>query len=218
MYCATTRLHWPLMELGPQSPPSPEPTSEERIRDAALESFATHGVAATSMRMVADSANVSIGLVQHYFKTKAALVSTVDQYVLRVISDALGAAAMPNPPADALEEAGNRLTKLTTDHPVVINYLGRALCEGGEIGSVVFDGLVAISTAQREHFREQGSLRADVDPLWAALNPLILRVGAFILRPHIERHLGEPFFTPNQLQRWDESVTKALREGFFRQP
>ncbi len=170
------------------------------------------------MRMVADDASVSIGLVQHYFKTKACLVNTVDQYVLHVISEALGPAGMPNAPADALEEAGKRMTQLTTDHPLVISYLGRALCEGGEVGSVVFDGLVAISTAQRDHFREQGSLRADLDPLWAVLNPLILRVGAFVLRPHIERHLGEPFFTATQLQRWDDSVTKALREGQFRQP
>ncbi|MCX2932777.1 TetR/AcrR family transcriptional regulator [Mycobacterium sp. CVI_P3] len=209
------------MELGPlfpyTPPASPAPSSEERIRDAALRSFASQGVAATSMRMVADAAGVSLGLVQHYFKTKAALVNTVDHHVLRVISEALGAAAMPDAPAEALEEAGKRMTKLTTDHPLVINYLARALCEGGEIGSVVFDGLVGISTAQRDHFREQGSLREDLDPLWAVLNPLILRVGAFILRPHIERHLGEPFFTATQLERWDDSVTKALRKGQFRE-
>lgn len=209
------------MELGPLFPYTPparsEPSSEERIRDAALRSFASHGVAATPMRTVADVAGVSLGLVQHYFKTKAALVNTVDQYVLQVISEALGAAAMPGAPVEALEEAGKRMTKLTIDHPLVINYLGRALCEGGEIGAVVFDGLVGISTAQRDHFREQGSLREDLDPLWAVLNPLILRVGAFILRPHIERHLGEPFFTAGQLQRWDDAVTKALREGQFRE-
>ncbi|SBS75290.1 conserved hypothetical protein [uncultured Mycobacterium sp.] len=210
------------MELGPlfpYTPPAPpEPSSEERIRDAALRSFASHGVAATSMRMVADAAGVSLGLVQHYFKTKADLVNTVDRYVLQVISEALRAAATPGAPAEALEEAGKRMTTLTADQPLVINYLARALCEGGEIGSVVFDGLVSISTAQGDHFREQGLIRDNLDPLWAVLNPLILRVGAFILRPHIERHLGEPFFTATQLERWDDSVTKVLREGQFRSP
>jgi len=207
----------PLGPLFPYIPPaSPEPSSEDRIRDAALRSFARQGVAATSMRIVADAAGVSLGLVQHYFKTKAALVDTVDRHVLAIINEAIGAAAMPGAPAEALEEAGKRMTKLTTDHPLVINYLGRALCEGGEIGSVVFDGLVGISTAQRDHFDEQGSLREDLDPLWAVLNPLILRVGAFILRPHIERHLGEPFFTATQLERWDDAVTKVLRSGQFR--
>ncbi|GAY14278.1 TetR/AcrR family transcriptional regulator [Mycobacterium sp. shizuoka-1] len=208
------------MELGPlfpYTPPAPRgPSSEERIRDAALRSFAGHGVAATSMRMVADAAGVSLGLVQHYFKTKAILVNAVDQHVLHIIGEGLGTAAMPDAPADALEEAGQRMTALTIEHPLVIDYLARALCEGGEIGSVVFDGLVAISTAQRDHFGERGSLRADLDPLWAVLNPLVLRVGAFILRPHIERHLDEPFYTPAQLARWNDAVTNVLRKGQFR--
>lgn len=208
------------MELGPlfpYTPPTkPSPTSEERIRDAALSSFASQGVAATSMRMVADSAGVSLGLVQHYFKTKAALVNTVDQHVLQVISEAIGAEVMPDAPAEAVEEAGRRMITLTADHPVVIDYLARALSEGGEIGSVVFDGLVGISTAQGDHFREQGLVRGDLDPLWSVLNPLILRVGAFILRPHIERHLGEAFFTSTQLERWNDSVTEVLRKGQFR--
>ena len=207
----------PLGPLFPYIPPaSPEPSSEERIRDAALRSFARQGVAATSMRMVAEAAGVSLGLVQHYFKTKAALVNSVDQHVLAVINEALGPAGMPSAPAEALGEAGRRMTKLTTDHPAVINYLARALSEGGEIGSVVFDGLVSVSAAQGDHFREQGLIRDNLDPLWSLLNPLILRVGAFILRPHIERHLGEPFFTASQLERWDDAVTKVLREGQFR--
>ena len=167
--------------------------------------------------MVAEAAGVSIGLVQHCFKTKAALVTAVDHYVLQIIRDGLGAAAMPDAPAEALDEAGKRMTKVTADHPLAMEYLAHALCEGGDVGTVVFDGLVGICTAQRDHFREQGWLRSDLDPLWAVLNPLILRAGAFILRPHIERYLGEPFFTDTQLQRWDDSVTQALRDGQFRQ-
>lgn len=213
------RIYWRLMDLAPLfpyiPPMPPEPSSEERIRDAALKSLATRGIAATSLRVVAEAAGVSIGLVQHYFGTKAALVTAVDQYVLQVISEGLGAAAMPDAPGEALIEAGKRLTKLMVDHPLVIDYLGHALTEGGEIGSVVFDGLVGISAAQRDHFRDQGTLRPDLDPLWSALNPLILRVGAFILRPHVERHLGESFFTDAQLQRWDDSVTGLLKDGQF---
>lgn len=201
----------------PYTPPAPvEPSSEERIRDAALKSFATHGVAVTSLRTVAEAAEASIGLVQHYFHTKAALVAAVDQYVLQVISNALESTPLPEPPADdALHEAGRRLTSLVAEHPDVINYLGRALAEGGQIGTVIFDGLVGISAAQRDQFTQHGLTRPDLDPDWAVLNPLILRVGAFILRPYIERHLGKPFFTEQQLRRWDDAVTSLIREGQF---
>jgi TetR/AcrR family transcriptional regulator, regulator of cefoperazone and chloramphenicol sensitivity len=214
LYC---RLMEETTRLFPDIPPAPvEPSSEERIRDAALTSFSTHGIVATSLRMVAEAAEVSIGLVQHYFGTKASLRDAVDQYVLRVVSEALEATALPGPPADGLDEAGRRLTTLMAEKPEVMAYLGHALAEGGAFGSVIFDGLLAISAAQRDQFTQQGMARPDLDPDWAALNPLILRVGAIILRPYIERYLGEEFFSEPQLRRWDAAVTNLLRGGQLR--
>lgn len=199
-----------------EPPPPPEPSSEERIRDAALKTFATHGVAVTSLRKVAKAAGVSIGLVQHYFGTKAELVAAVDQYVLRTLSNGLESGDLPALPTAALAEAGHRLTTLMAENPLVMDYLARALCERAAVGSVIFDGLIGISTAQRDHFAEHGLTRPDLDPEWAVLNPLILRIGALILRPHIERYLGKPLFGDEQLQRWDQAVTGLIQEGQFR--
>lgn len=167
------------------------------------------------MRCVAEAAGTSIGLVQHYFGTKAALVAAVDDYVLQVIGDAVESGPLPEPPADPLAEMGRRVTTLIAEQPHVVDYLGRALVEGDSIGSEIFDGLVGISTAQRDQLSERQQTRPDLDPLWAALNPLVLRLGAIILRTHIERHLPEPFNTPIQLGRWDAAVTAFIREGQF---
>lgn len=201
--------------LFPRKGAAVEPSSEERIRDAALTSFAADGIAATSLRMVAEAAGVSIGLVQHYFGTKASLIAAVDQYVLQVIGDALESAPLPAPPADALTEAGRRLSTLFAEQGDVVAYVSRALVEGEAIGSVIFDGLVGFSAAQRDEFMAQHLTRPDLDPVWAALNPLILRIGAVILRTHIDRHLPEPFTAPTQLRRWDAAVTSLIRGGQF---
>lgn len=199
-----------------EPPPPAEPSSEERIRDAALKTFATHGVAGTSLRKVAKAAGVSIGLVQHYFGTKAELVTAVDRYVLGILSDGLESRELPALPADGLAEAGRRVTALMAENPLVMDYIGRALTERAALGAVIFDGLVGISTAQRDHFAEHGLIRPEIDPEWAVLNPLILRVGALILRPHIERYLGKPAFADQQLQRWDQAVTDLIQKGQFR--
>jgi hypothetical protein len=127
----------------------------------------------------------------------------------------LDAAPLPDPPGDALNEAGRRLTALMAEQSDVITYLGRALAEGGQIGTVIFEGLIGISATQRDQFIEAGMTRPDLDRDWAALNPLILRVGAIILRPHIERYLKEALLTTQQLQRWDDAVTGLIREGLF---
>ncbi len=198
-----------------EPPPPAEPTAKERIRDAALSRFAADGIAATSLRAVAQAAEVSIGLVQHHFHTKAKLTAAVDQYVLQVVSEALEPTALPQAPSDGLEEAGRRLTSVMAERPDVMTYLGRSLAEGSAIGSVIFAGILGISTDQRDHFVRQGKTRPDLDPDWAALNPLILRVGAIILHPYIELHLGKSFFTEPQLRRWDAAVTNLIRHGQF---
>jgi len=70
-------------------------SSSQRIRDAALRSCAAKGISATSLRTIADAAGISVGLVQHYYGTKAALIGAVDDYVVQVISDALESAPYP---------------------------------------------------------------------------------------------------------------------------
>jgi TetR/AcrR family transcriptional regulator, regulator of cefoperazone and chloramphenicol sensitivity len=199
--------------LVPRDRAPAEPSSAERIRDAALKCFAAQGIAATSLRTVAEAAGTSIGLVQHYYGTKAALIAAVDEYVLQVIGDAVESGPLPAAPADPLTEMGRRVTTLFAENSDVVGYLGHALVEGDSIGSQIFDGLVGISTAQGEQLTERGHARPDLDPIWSAINPLVLRLGAIILRKHIERHIPEPFTTPTQLRRWDDAVTALIREG-----
>jgi AcrR family transcriptional regulator len=202
-----------------------EPSSEERIRDAALRTFATHGIGATTLRMVAENAGLSIGLVQHYFGSKTNLIKAVDEYILNFIEDEMGSAPLPDPPADGLMEAGHRLTSMIAKRPEVLEYAGRCLVERAAgapddteeaMGPLLFKGLLGVSIAQRDQFTEQGLTRPDLDPIWAAVNPLILRIGAIILLPYIEPLLPEAFTTPEQLQRWDAAVTSLIREGQLR--
>ena len=193
-----------------------ERSSIERIRHAALKSFATYGTSATSLRTVAAAAGVSVGLVQHHFANKAGLIKAVDDHVLGVV---IAAIAPPLPElGDSVAEMGSRVTRLIADHPDTADYVGRALIDGSPLGNTVFDTLAAFGIARWMQRNERGETRPDIDLTWAALNSLVLALGTLILRGHVERQLPEPFTTPNQLQRWQESVNTLLREGLFRRP
>ena len=50
----------------------------------------------------------------------------------------------------------------------------------------------------------------DLDLTWAAVNSLVLALGTFILRGHIERNLPEPLTSPAQLERWHASVNHCF--------
>jgi AcrR family transcriptional regulator len=190
-------------------------SSVERIRDAALRRFAEIGTAATSLREIANGAGVSIGLVQHHFGSKAGLIAAVDEYVLATLSAKLvGApnAAQANP----VNAVGNRVIGLITDHPDVVDYVGRVLIDGNEIGSVIFDALTAIGEARWKQHAEQHLTRDDLDLTWAALNPIIMVLGAITLRAHIDRHLPEPFTTTAQLARWENAMNTLIGHGQLR--
>jgi AcrR family transcriptional regulator len=191
-----------------------ERSSIERIRTAALRSFATYGASATSLRPIAKIAGVSVGLVQHHFANKAGLVKAVDDYVLGVVITVI--APMPGPPADSLNEMGNRVTQFVAEHPDVVDYFGRALIDGSPLGVMIFDTLVGNGTARWHQRIERGETRPDVDLTWATINSLVLALGTLILRTHIDRHLPAPLATPAQLERWEASVNILLREGLFR--
>src|SRR6476620_11726333 len=127
----------------------------ERIRLAALRSFATRGAAATSLRSVAADAGVSLGLVQHHFESKAGLIKAVDDYVLSVVMEVV---AQPGstPPKDSIADMGSRITILLSDHPEVVDYYGRALIDGSPIGMTIFDALSAFGTARWNQRKDNG--------------------------------------------------------------
>jgi AcrR family transcriptional regulator len=190
-----------------------EPSTIERIRSAALKSFATYGTSATSLRSVAAAAGVSLGLVQHHFGTKAGLIKAVDDHVVAIM---IGTIAEPVSEPDSVAEMGSRVTRIISEQPDIVAYVGRALVDGSPMGIMIFDSLVAFGTVRWNQRREVGETRPDLDLTWATLNSLMLALSAFTLRSHIERQLPEPFTSPAQLQRWQTSVDTLLREGLFR--
>ena len=202
-----------LPELGRVSPE--ERSSIERIRNAALRSFAAYGTSATSLRTVAEAAGVSVGLLQHHFANKAGLIKAVDDHVMAIVIATI-ARPIPAPPADSIAEMGSRVTRIVTEHPEIVDYVGRALIEGSPLGITIFDTLAAFGMARWNQHKERGEVRADVDVTWAALNSLVLALGTMILRGHVERQLPEPLTTPAQLQRWQDAVNTLLREGQYR--
>jgi len=192
-----------------------ETSSIERIRNAALKSFASYGTSATSLRTVAEAAGVSVGLVQHHFTNKAGLIKAVDDHVMTVVVETISQ-PIPPPPADSVAEMSTRVTKILSEHPDIADYVGRALLDGSPLGTAVFDTLTAFGIARWNQRSERGETRPEIDVTWGALNSLVLALGSLILRKHVERQLPEPLTTPNQLRRWERSVNMLLRDGLFR--
>jgi TetR/AcrR family transcriptional regulator, regulator of cefoperazone and chloramphenicol sensitivity len=188
-------------------------TGYARIRNAALASFAREGVKATSVRDVARAAGVSPGLVQHHFPTKAALRDAVNAHVIASLADAFADLPVPAAEADPFVELGHRITTLVGESPEVLDYAARSIVEGDESALRLFDGFVAVSSAQWEQLAGEGRLREDLDLRWAALHSVVFNLGTVLFRRALERHLDAPFFTPAELERWNVATTAMMERG-----
>jgi TetR/AcrR family transcriptional regulator, regulator of cefoperazone and chloramphenicol sensitivity len=197
------------------SPASSPSTTTTRILASALQRFADDGVAATSLRSVADAAGVSVGLVQHHFGTKERLRQAVDEHVIGVVSAAIESEPLPEPPGNPLAELGHRVTGILRGAPAVLRYVGRALVEGDAVAFTVFDQFVELAAKQWDELGARGLLRDDIDRLWTPLHSVALILGTAMFQMPLSRHLPAPLTEDDQLRRWDSATEHLLRHGLF---
>jgi AcrR family transcriptional regulator len=200
----------------PSTPPASDLTGVARIRNAALEGFATDGVAATSIRDVAKRAGVSPGLVQHYFPNKTALVQAVGEHVLTLATDAFSDLPEHTSPLEAQQELGDRVTAFVSEHPTAVLYVARSAADGDPAALEIFDAFIAIARQQWQRVADHDLLRPGADLTWIALQSVVLVLGTVMLQDAIDRHLPQPFFTPEQLERWNTAGNALFREGAYR--
>lgn len=192
-------------------------SKQERIVEAALDVFARYGTTTSTLQMVAQAAGVSVGLVQHHFGSKDSLIEAVDAHALALIAAGMSG-PLPEDPTEAVLELGRRVIYLLSEHLAAADYLARMLVEDAPAGVAFFDATVAIVMGHWRQLDAIGATADNLDLVWAALNPIVLTMGAVIMRRHIDRHLPEPLTTPTQLRRWEESVNNLLERGQIKQP
>jgi AcrR family transcriptional regulator len=191
--------------------------SATRIRDAALEGFAREGVEATSVRNVAAAAGVSPGRVQHHFPTKAALREAVDERVLEIATESFRDFPEAGSASEIQRELGDRVTAIVREEPNVLRYVARSVSEGEKAGLELFDAFVAIATAQWRRLDEEGMLREDADLLWVALHTVVLNLATVMFEEAIDRHLPEPYRSPEMLERWNRASSALFQRGMYRE-
>lgn len=197
------------------SPRRSDLTAAARIRNVALEGFANNGVAATSIRAVAVAANVSAGLVQYHYPSKAALRDAVEEHVLDMATTAFDGLRPDAGAGGVAEEFGKRITSQFRDQPAVLRYVARGLIEGDERAMKLFDAFVAIAAALVRRDIADGRMSGEIDREWASLHVLVYNLGVVLLEHVIDRQLSEPLHSADGLERWRKAATAMFEHGLY---
>lgn len=128
-------------------------TAKARIRNAALDLYSQYGEDRVSLRAVAAEAGVTLGLVQHHFKTKAGLREAVDQLIVDYFAAAIAEVPADGAPAEVTAARNEAVRRMLEENPPVVNYMRRALLEPSDSHLHLLDVLVELTS------REVGALR-----------------------------------------------------------
>ena len=161
-------------------------TARARIRDAALALFAERGIAAATIRDIAQAAGVSSGLLRHHFGSKEGLREACDQYAM---------AELAKIQAEFVEQG--RLSEqslLGTVHPGMLllqRYLVQSTMDGSAAGAQMFDRMVESGERWLA-----GTKLVSADPRAYAATLVAMQLGMYSLQAELSRSLGTDVSEP----------------------
>jgi AcrR family transcriptional regulator len=170
-------------------------TAKARIRNAALDLYAEQGEDRVSMRAVAAAAGVTVGLVQHHFKTKDGLRNAVEQLVVDYHAQAIAQVPDNGTPAQVAAARDEAVRAMLEAHPTVVNYLRRALLDPNGGGGHLLVRLTELSRSEIARLRSAGLASTDRPESAQVIGLMVRQVGQLFLQPMVDamwEQLTEP--------------------------
>lgn len=161
-------------------------TAKARIRNAALDLFAEQGADRVSMRAVAAAAGVTVGLVQHHFKTKEGLRSAVDQLIVDYHAQAIARAPVEGTPAQIAAARDRSVRHMFETHPEVVNYVRRAMLDPASDNGQLFARLTELSRSEIVKARESGLASTHRPESAQVIEIMVRQLGQLFLQPMVD--------------------------------
>lgn len=190
-----------------------ERSAKARIRDCGVQIVSEQGVAALTVRGVAEAAGVSAALVMHHYGSKDALRAACDEYVVAELNEKKRAAMAVGPSFDLLGA-------LRDAEPSPIGgYLAAVLASPSPAVDRMVDGLVADAEQYLALGVASGMLQPSQDEHARAVVLTMWGLGALVMHDHLRRLLGvdltDPALHSNALAPYAASAFEIYRRGLF---
>lgn len=171
--------------------PQDDRTAKARLRDAAIELVARHGVDGLTARAVAEAADVSPGLVTHHFGSMDGLQQACDHHVAATVRTMKQDAMAQGPSMDPLAEVRS------SGAAHLLSYLARRLGQDAPAVAGLVDELVDDAEEYLAQGEATGLIRPTEDGRARAVVLVLWSLGALTLHQHLQRLLGVDLTSPD---------------------
>lgn len=197
---------------GAERPTELKVGGREAILMTALRLFAEHGVDGVSMRTVAQTADVSLGLIWKYFGPKEALRAAIDEYVIGVLD-------RENEHLLELQrQSGMQTLTVEGDRPISqyaweLRYLRRALLDRNEASMTMFRRYFDVGEKYFARLIDVGEVRSDVDKTMLTMFSIFIALGPLFLEPYCKAVFGLEIFDPAFTDKTSKFYQALLLKG-----
>lgn len=161
-------------------------TAKARIRNAALDLYSKSGPDRISLRAIASEAGVTLGLVQHHYKTKAGLRDAVDQLVVDYFATALAEVPDAEHPADLAAARDEAVRRMLAANPPVVDYVRRAVLDPSGENLHLLDVLVDLTAREVSTLRKSGRASTRRRESTQIVAVLVRQMGEMLLAPLVD--------------------------------
>ena len=170
-------------------------TAKARIRNAALDLYASQGEDRTSMRAIAAAAGVTVGLLVHHYGTKDRIRDAVEELVIDYFRQAIARAPADGTPAGVAAGRNAAVTEMLAANPEVVNYMRRALLDPAGPRGQLLERLTELSSTEVSELRRTGQASVKRAESAQVIGVMIRQLGHLFLQPMLDamwRQLASP--------------------------
>lgn len=181
------------------------------VLDAALELFAQHGFADTSLRDISGKSGVAHPLILHHFGSKESLYTEVKRRVVEGYAQRFPAAARATNRPINLRAELNRIMTYIGENELALRLCARTRVDGDYQVWPGEPDLLNLLEQRMTVAQRQGLLRDDLDP--RQLSIMIMGIVFFWLDNR--RHFSERFGKPIDNKAYLNTAIKMIEEGLL---
>lgn len=177
--------------------------------------FADSGVAAVSVRDIAEAAGVSSSLVIHHYGSKEGLKAAVDERATTALIEVFADFADGGVLDVAAGSLAARLASNLKADPLLPSYVRRMLVDGGPAGEALFRRLFDATVQTMQELEEVGVVRPAGDEAVRAAFLMVNDLAVILLRDQIAGVVGVDPLSADGVTRWSTAVMEVYGQGMF---
>jgi AcrR family transcriptional regulator len=189
---------------------------KDKLLLVAMHLFAERGFDGVTVRDISSAAGVSVGLINHHFRSKEGLRQAVDDYFISRTGAAIDRAfeASNNLDPDAMGEfQRNWIIKYQDEWPEFVAYLRRAIIEASPWGEALFRRYHESINRMIQRFDAAGKVSPETDRFWLPLLYLFVLFGPLVLDPFIKSTFGRSAYEPEMWARFQKAFSAMMWNG-----